>query len=63
MAENKACAQLLKEAGLSVTKAYELTLLSRVSFYRQRIDWHNKKDRIVIDTIQSVLAKSPQSGF
>lgn len=31
-------------------------------FYRQPIDWR-KKDQVVIDAIQSVLAKSPQSGF
>lgn len=39
-----------------------LTSLSRASFYRQQIDWR-KKDQVVIDAIQSVLAKSPQSGF
>ncbi|SUC47714.1 Uncharacterised protein [Providencia stuartii] len=60
MAEKRSCAQSLKEAGLSVIKACELTSLSRATFYRQRIDWR-KKDRVVIDAIQSVLAKSPQS--
>ncbi len=62
MAEKRSCTLSLKEAGLSVIKACELTSLSRATFYRQRIDWH-KKDRVVIDAIQSVLAKSPQSGF
>ncbi|CAK6616348.1 HTH-21 domain-containing protein [Providencia stuartii] len=62
MAEKKSCTLSLKEAGLSVIKARELTSLSRATFYRQRIGWH-KKDRVVIDAIQSVLAKSPQSGF
>ncbi|MDN7225657.1 IS3 family transposase, partial [Providencia stuartii] len=61
-AEKRACTQSLKEAGLSVTKACELTSLSRATFYRQRIDWR-KKDRVVIDAIQTILAKSPQSGF
>lgn len=43
-------------------KACQLTSLSRATFYRQPVDWR-KKDRVVIDAIQSVLAKSPQSGF
>ncbi|HHR6088656.1 TPA: IS3 family transposase, partial [Providencia alcalifaciens] len=52
----------LKAAGLSVIKACKLTSLSRASFYRKTQNWH-EKDKIVIDAIQSVLAKSPQSGF
>ncbi|XWR69662.1 hypothetical protein AHYW_002744 [Providencia manganoxydans] len=62
MAEKRSCAQSLKEAGLSVIKACKLTSLSRATFYHQQIDWR-KKDQVVIDAIQSVLAKSPQSGF
>ncbi|HID8369068.1 TPA: IS3 family transposase [Providencia stuartii] len=60
--EKKSCAQSLKEAGLSVSKACKLTSLPRATFYRQPLDWR-KKDQVVIDAIQSVLAKSPQSGF
>lgn len=62
MAEKKSCAQSLKSAGLSVMKACQLTSLSRATFYRQPVDWR-KKDRVVIDAIQTILAKSPQSGF
>lgn len=62
MAEKKSCAQSLKEAGLSVSKACKLTSLPRASFYRQPLDWR-KKDSVVIDAIQTVIAKSPQSGF
>lgn len=62
MAEKRSCAQSLKETGLSVIKACKLTSLSRATFYHQQIDWR-KKDQVVIDAIQSVLAKSPQSGF
>lgn len=62
MAEKRSCAQSLKEAGLSVIKACKLTSLSRATFYHQQIDWR-KKDQVVIDAIQSVLVKSPQSGF
>ncbi|UNH25633.1 IS3 family transposase [Moellerella wisconsensis] len=62
VAEKRSCAQSLKEAGLSVIKACKLTSLSRATFYHQQIDWR-KKDQVVIDAIQSVLAKSPQSGF
>ena len=43
-------------------KACQLTSLSRATFYRQPIDWR-KKDRVVIDAIQTILAKLPQSGF
>lgn len=38
-----------------------LTSLPRATFYRQRIDWR-KKDRVVIEAIQSVLAKLNRSG-
>ncbi|WP_375293532.1 transposase [Proteus mirabilis] len=62
VAEKKSCAQSLKQAGLSVIKACQLTSLSRTTFYRQPVDWR-KKDGVVIDAIQTVLAKSPQSGF
>ncbi len=62
MAEKRSCTQSLKEAGLSVSKVCMLTSLSRATFYRQQVD-SRKKGRVVIDTIQSVLAKSPQSGF
>ena len=62
MTEKKSCAQSLKETGLSVIKACKLTSLPRATFYRQPLDWR-KKDQVVIDAIQSVLAKSPQSGF
>ncbi|SUC42795.1 Integrase core domain [Providencia stuartii] len=36
--------------------------MSRATFYRQPLDWH-KKDSVVIDAIQAILVKSPQSGF
>lgn len=62
MAEKRSCAQSLKEAGVSVSKACKLTSLSRTTFYRQQIDWC-KKDPVVIDAIQSVFEKPPQSGF
>lgn len=62
MTEKKSCAQSLKAAGLSVIKACKLTSLPRASFYRKTQNWR-EKDKIVIDAIQSVLTKSPQSGF
>lgn len=43
-------------------KACQLTSLSRATFYHQPVDWL-KKDSVVIESIQSVFAKSPQSGF
>ncbi|PHM45246.1 hypothetical protein Xmau_00896 [Xenorhabdus mauleonii] len=62
MTEKKSCAQSRVQAGLSVIKACQLTSLTRATFYRKRMDWR-KKNNAVIDAIQSVLAKSPQSGF
>lgn len=62
MAEKKSCAQALNEAGLSVIKACLLTSLPRSTFYRKTQNWC-EKDKIVIDAIQTVLAKSPQAGF
>ncbi|SUC47976.1 Integrase core domain [Providencia stuartii] len=62
MVEKKSCTQALKEAGLSVIKACKLTSLPRATFYRRQLNWR-ERDRAVIDAIQSVLAKSPQSGF
>ena len=62
MTEKKSCAQSLIQAGLSVTKACEWVSLSRATFYRERLNW-GEKDRMVIDAIQAVLAKSPQAGF
>lgn len=62
MAEKKSCAQALNEAGLSVIKACLLTSLPRSTFYRKTQNWR-EKDKIVIDAIQTVLAKSPQAGF
>ena len=62
MAEKKSCAQALNEAGLSVIKACLLTSLPRSTFYRKTQNWR-EKDKIVIDAIQTVLAKSPQTGF
>ncbi|SPY71843.1 Uncharacterised protein [Providencia stuartii] len=62
MAEKKSCTQALKEAGLSVIKVCKLTSLPRATFYRRQLNWR-ERDRAVIDAIQSVLAKSPQSGF
>lgn len=62
MAEKKSCAQALNEAGLSVIKACLLTSLPRPTFYRKTQNWR-EKDKIVIDTIQTVLAKSPQAVF
>lgn len=56
MAEKKSCAQTLKEAGLSVIKACQLTSLPRATFYRKIQNWR-EKDKIVIDAIQTVLAK------
>ncbi len=32
------------------------------NIYRQPLNW-GERDRVVIDAIQSVLEKSPQSGF
>lgn len=43
-------------------KVYQLTSLSCATFYYQPVDWH-EKDRVVIDAIQVILAKLPQSGF
>ncbi|ASB01359.1 hypothetical protein AM403_06695 [Proteus mirabilis] len=62
VAKKKFCAQSLNNAGLSVSKACQLTLLSRSAFYRQPINCL-KKGSVVSDAIQSVLAKSPQSIF
>ncbi len=62
MAEKKSCAQALNEAGLSVIKACLLTSLPRSTFYRKTQNWR-EKDKIVIDAIQTVLAKPPQAGF
>lgn len=62
MAEKKSCTQALKEAGSSVIKACQLTYLPRATFYRKTQNWR-EKDKIVIDAIQTVLAKSPQASF
>ena len=62
MAEKKSCAQTLNGAGLSVIKACLLTSLPQSTFYRKTQNWR-EKDKIVIDAIQTVLAKSPQAGF
>lgn len=62
MTEKKSCSKSLKQAGLSVIKACQLTPLSRATFYRKPVDWR-KKDDVVIGAIQTILAKSPQSGF
>ncbi len=62
MTEKKSSALSLIQAGLSVIKACRLTSLSRATFYRKTQNWR-EKDKIVIDAIQAVLAKSPQSDF
>lgn len=62
MAEKKSCVQSLKDAGLSIIKACQLISLPRATFYRKTQNLR-EKDKIIIDAIHAVLAKSPQSGF
>jgi putative transposase len=61
-AERKEAAQDLVGYGLSVVKACLLTGLSRASFYRGEKDW-KEADSAVIDALNAVLEKAPQSGF
>lgn len=56
------CASILNDAGMSIIKSCILIGLRRSCFYRVKRDWR-KSDAAVLDAINLVLKKSPQSGF
>jgi putative transposase len=52
----------LVSQGVSVKAACDAVGLSRASFYRRPMGWH-ERDASVIEAIQGVLKKAPRSGF